>query len=138
MTKQELLNSLTGKYAKIGEPQKVEDTFGVATYDVPVFTINEDGSALKKTVSFYVSDEATAEETASLRQVEKEVNPFTGEVDALIQAKIADKTILKGIREETNEENQFAIVKAYMVVNNVVVVKNFFVYNDGTLQIKPM
>ena len=77
MTKQELVNQITGDYKRVGEPVKVDSVFGVTTYDVPVFEVTETG-ATKKTISFYIVDEGKESEEAYLRnkKVEKVVEPI--------------------------------------------------------------
>jgi len=76
MTKNELVEQISEEYKKVGTPIKADDTFGVATYDMPVFEVTETG-ATKKTVPFYVVDEGKETEQAYLRNVKVVVEKTT-------------------------------------------------------------
>ena len=78
MKKQELVNQIQGDYKKVGEPVKLDEVFGVTTYDMPVFEVTDTG-ATKKTISFYIVDEGKESEEAYLRnkKVKKVVEEVT-------------------------------------------------------------
>lgn len=139
MTKQELLNEAKQKFKVVQEPIDVDPNVPASAlpakcYDLPVFEVGKNGATRRKT-PFYVVDEGTADEEAFWGQPEQD-QTFKNEVESTIKAKEDDGTIIKGVIKEMDQNKQFAIVRAFLEENGVVVEKQYFIHDQG--EIKPM
>lgn len=133
MNKQELLDSLAIKYAKVGTPQHISTAELIKNFIVGVWDISN-GNALRSNIGFYVENEGKIEEEAYWQGREPKPTVsigFTQEVNNYITSKINDKTIEAGFVEVINSENETAKGKAYFIVGSDVEEKNILIDKDA-------
>lgn len=120
MTKAELLAELASKVEKVGDPVRVESSFGVTTYDVPVLD-REGTTATKRTVPIYVVDEGEPGEVAYFRlsldrdeQSADEAYAAAAQdwLNQIVAAGTGD--ILSGELLETNRTNKFIVARVFV------------------------
>lgn len=155
MNKQALLNDLSTKFHKLGRVAPVElspadeairTEEGVKWYIAGVYE-KADDRLIRKNIPFYVEAEGETGESAFYAEklpadtlTTTPATPFKDSVIAEIEKKIIAGIILKGTVNSANENNKFAVITAYQIVADEVVIKKYFTYNDteDTLHFKPM
>lgn len=134
-TKAELLNYITEKYWKIGEPKLLwQDDFKNDIYQIPVYITDVTGSR-SINLQFLVEWAGTKNETAFLTEDPKKKEEFADAVNSEILNKENGGDFLKWEIERVSDKKEYAIVWAYVNDKWFVQYKKFFVYyvND-TLQ----
>lgn len=155
MNKLALLNKLSTKFHKLGRVASVELSStdkairteeGIKWYIAGVYE-KADDRLIRKNIPFYVEAEGEAGEAAFYAEKlpidtlsTTPTTPFKDLVVAEIEKKIAAGVILKGIVDSANEDDKFAVVTAYQIVTDEVVIKKYFIYSDteDALHFKPM
>lgn len=133
--KAELLDYITEKYWKVGEPKLLwQDDFKNNIYQIPVVII--DWSNFRDSnLQFVVEWEGTKDEIAFLKEDPKKKEEFADAVNAEIVNKESGGEFLKWEIERASDKKEYAVVWTYVNDKWFVQYKRFFVYyvND-TLQ----
>lgn len=137
MNKAEYISDLQSKTQYVGNPRlnptvDLTLTGGAKTYDIWMILKLKTGAFVGAVQPFYVLNEGTAEETVypSIREFKDEdevvINPFKDQVRAYIDATYISATIPKVTIDVLNEEQEFAICTAYVLVADQITTKKYF------------
>ena len=139
MNMSEYLADLQSKTQYVGNPRinntvDLTLTGGAKTYDIWMILKLKTGAFVGAVQPFYVLNEGKVNETVypSIREFKDEdedevvINPFRDQVRAYIDANYISTTIPKVTIDALNEEQEFAICTAYVLVEDQITTKKYF------------
>jgi hypothetical protein len=136
MTKQEMIDLITARYHMVDTPalQDGQSIAGMNFYIMPAYNLTAEGIT-RLNIGFAIEEEGGAGEAAHWIERDPATLPtgsqFTADIQAFIEAKIADSTILSGFVSRIDAANEKAYAWVVRDLGGTITESRVLLYRDG-------